>query len=153
MAGRLVIYMGKYASDLFHEGVKPFPLTSDNLYTLDRQQIHPSEQVDMAREIARKINSGINILLITHAEHIIKELNIMIMLNNDYPEMPRIAKEHGYDHSTLLDATAVEAWEKDSPKLVEKLSVTQEHGIEAPSLDRIISQQNHISECIIYREF
>ena len=44
--------------------------------------LHPENQVKMAELIVRLINSGIKIIMTTHSDYIIKEINNRIMLSN-----------------------------------------------------------------------
>ena len=41
---------------------------------------HPKQQIQIARDIGVKINNGERIILITHSDYILKEINNLIML-------------------------------------------------------------------------
>ena len=56
------------------------------LVIIDEPESHltPQNQIEMARLIARCVNAGIKILITTHSDYIIKELNNLIMLSHDF---------------------------------------------------------------------
>lgn len=70
--------------------------------------LHPNNQRIIARVVAKAINKGFKIILSTHSDYIIKELNNLVMLNkaNANPELKKklLAEltTDGYDEDTYL---------------------------------------------------
>jgi len=109
--------------------------------------LHPKDQVAVARLIARLVNVGMPVVLLTHSDYIIKELNTLIMLNNNRFE--RIMDEFGYEKEELLDPNMVRAYEVDGEKFIPE-HIDAKYGIMADGFDDIIDTMNRIQDEIIY---
>ncbi len=48
----------------------------------------------MARLIVRLINAGVKVLITTHSDFLIREINNAIALNNDFENKEAFLKEH-----------------------------------------------------------
>jgi len=68
--------------------------------------LHPRNQCQLARLFVRLINLGVKVFITTHSDYIIKELNTLIMLNQDAPHLKRIMADKGYSAEELL------SWDK-----------------------------------------
>ena len=53
--------------------------------------LHPENQRRIAQLFARLVNLGIRVFVTTHSDYIVKELNTLIMLNQDKPYLKQIA--------------------------------------------------------------
>ncbi|NER92956.1 MAG: ATP-binding protein [Symploca sp. SIO1B1] len=127
--------------------------------------LHPENQRRVARLFARLVNLGIKVFITTHSDYIIKELNTLIMLNHDKPNLKRIAEEEGYRVEELISAEKLKVYiaEEASIKLEGKTRKTKHHtltpanidpelGIEARSFDTTIETMNRIQEAIVWGE-
>jgi len=127
--------------------------------------LHPENQRRVARLFARLVNLGIKVFITTHSDYIIKELNTLIMLNHDKPNLKRIAEEEGYRSEELISAEKIRVYlaEEASIKLEGKARKTKcqtlipadidpELGIEARSFDTTIETMNRIQEAIVWGE-
>lgn len=125
--------------------------------------LHPENQRRVARLLARLVNLGIKVLITTHSDYIIKELNTLIMLNHDQPHLKRIAEEERYREVELISAEKIKVYiaEEASILLEGKKRKTQcqtltpadidpEMGIEARSFDTTIETMNRIQEAIVW---
>lgn len=125
--------------------------------------LHPENQRRVARLFTRLVNLGIKVFITTHSDYIIKELNTLIMLNQDKPYLKKIAKREGYKIEELLSHEKIKVYiaEKELVKLNEKQRKTRcqtltraiispEHGIEARSFDKTIDEMNRIQQEIIW---
>ena len=72
--------------------------------------LHPENQCRLARLFARLVNLGIKVFVTTHSDYIVKELNTLIMLNQDQPYLKQIAKDRGYQTEELMDAEKVRVY-------------------------------------------
>jgi AAA15 family ATPase/GTPase len=127
--------------------------------------LHPENQRRVARLFARLVNLGIKVFITTHSDYIIKELNTLIMLNNDKPHLKRIAEQEGYRQEELISSEKIKVYiaEEKEIKLDGKKRKTKcqtlipadinlEMGIEARSFDKTIETMNRIQEAIVWGE-
>ena len=125
--------------------------------------LHPENQRRIARLFARLINLGISVFVTTHSDYIVKELNTLIMLNQDKPYLRQIAQDEGYQNQELLTAEQIRVYIAETalmhlegrrrrsrhPTLV-PAQIHPELGIEAPSFDETINRMNEIQEAIVW---
>lgn len=127
--------------------------------------LHPENQRKMARLFARLANIGIKVFITTHSDYLIKELNTLIMLNQDSPYLKQLAEDEGYSQEELLSADKIKVYvaEKASIKVEGKqrrtkeytltpAKITQELGIEVTSFDKTIDTMNRIQDAILWRD-
>lgn len=127
--------------------------------------LHPENQRRVARLFARLVNLGIKIFITTHSDYIIKELNTLIMLNQDQPYLKHIAEEEGYRTEELISAEKIKVYiaEEVNMKLEGNKTKTKcqtltpakidpEMGIEARSFDTTIETMNRIQAAIVWGE-
>ncbi|MCY4672239.1 MAG: AAA family ATPase [Bacteroidetes bacterium] len=126
--------------------------------------LHPENQRRVARLFARLINLGIRVFITTHSDYIIKELNTLIMLNQDKPYLKRIAEREGYRSEEFVDAKRVKVYVAEKALMKTRSSnkrrsrhqtfkeakVSQEQGIDARSFDETINKMNEIQEAIVW---
>ena len=125
--------------------------------------LHPENQRRIARLFSRLVNIGIKVFLTTHSDYIIKELNTLIMLNQDKAYLKKIAEDEGYKVEELISADKIRVYiaekaqlmlDKNKRKtLVQTLvaaDIDPELGIEARSFDTTIEDMNRIHEAIIW---
>jgi AAA ATPase domain len=125
--------------------------------------LHPDNQRRIARLLARLVNLGIKVFITTHSSYIIKELNILIMLDRDEPHLKQIAIEEKYLESELLSPDKVKVYiakealvqldgqkkKTRTPTLV-PAKISPELGIELTSFDTAINTINRIQERIVW---
>lgn len=127
--------------------------------------LHPENQRRVARLFARLLNLGIKVFITTHSDYIIKEINTLIMLNNDKPHLKRVAQEEGYKLEELVSHEKIKVYiaEERLVKLdggqrkircqtLSPADVDPELGIEARSFDVTIEDMNRIQERILWGE-
>ena len=125
--------------------------------------LHPENQCRMARLFARLVNLGIRVFVTTHSDYIVKELNTLIMLNQDKPYLKQIAEEEGYKTEELISANKIRVYiaEEALMKLENRsrrsrhqtlvpARIDPELGIEARSFDKTINKMNEIQEAIVW---
>ncbi len=117
--------------------------------------LHPENQRRIARLFARLVNLGVKVFITTHSDYIIKELNALIMLNQDKKYLRKIQKEEGFKDEELLSSEKVKVYEapsKPEGKMLVPANITQEQGIELVSFDETIGKMNEIQEAILWGE-
>jgi AAA15 family ATPase/GTPase len=125
--------------------------------------LHPENQRRVARLFARLVNVGVKVFITTHSDYIIKELNTLLMLNNDKPHLKRIAQTEKYQDGELLAADKIRVYiaeeaqvmldgnkRKTKCQTLTAADISQELGIEARSFDITIEAMNRIQEDIVW---
>ena len=125
--------------------------------------LHPENQRRIARLFSRLVNIGIKVFLTTHSDYIIKELNTLIMLNQDKAYLKELSLDEGYKSEELISVDKIRVYiaEKSLLKLdIHKkrtrhltliaADIDPELGIEARSFDTTIEEMNRIQEAIVW---
>ena len=79
-------------------------------------------------------------LITTHSDYLIKELNNLIMLDRDFPEKEVLSRKLGYQNGESLDPNLVRAYVCENSGLTQCEIGT--FGIEMPVFDETIDQIN-----------
>jgi predicted ATPase len=139
--------------------------TPGDLLMVDEPELnlHPENQRRVARLFARLLNLGIKVFITTHSDYIIKELNTLIMLNQQSSRLLEIAGREGYKADELLPADSVRVYiaEEASIKLdggkkktkrqtLVPADIDPKMGIEARSFDKTIEDMNRVQEEIVW---
>ncbi len=125
--------------------------------------LHPENQRRITRLFARLVNVGIKVFITTHSDYMIKELNTLIMLNNDRPHLKRIVEDEGYRPEELISSERVKVYiaeeasimldgknRKTRCQTLVAANIDSDLGIEAPSFDITIETMNRIQEAIVW---
>jgi hypothetical protein len=113
--------------------------------------LHPDNQRLVARLLGRLINRGINIVISTHSDYIVRELNNMIMLGTPFTERGKLERKYDYDAEgqERLHADDVAAYHFGE-KAVEACTVSSDFGIEIESMDAAINNLNESNSAIYF---
>ncbi|MBX7490746.1 AAA family ATPase [Helicobacter turcicus] len=138
-----------------------------NYYVLHRAQIgdilmidepelnlHPKNQILVARLLALLVNAGIKVFITTHSDYIVRELSNCIMLKNLSVEQIEKFKKQGYSKEYGLESKKVKAYLAENIKRKNTLKVvkiTQEQGIFMETFDEPIDTQNE-NQGLIFEE-
>ena len=101
--------------------------------------LHPTRQRQLARLLVQLVNSGLHVVISTHSDYIIRELNIQILLNQKGGEVLR--KRYRYLENEVLDPALVGAYLFDRDT-IEEFRITPEDGIYASTFDDVINDMN-----------
>ena len=112
------------------------------LLIIDEPESHldTANQVQFARLLARFVGAGLRVLITTHSDYIIKELNNLIMLSRDFPEKDKVARKLRYRPGDELRPESVRAYVAEEGGLSE--CAIGRYGIEMPVFDRTIDDIN-----------
>ena len=114
--------------------------------------LHPKKQRDIARLLVTMVNLGYKLVISTHSDIIIREINTMILLNN--PNKKHILEEEGYSELETLDVVKVNCYttkaNNDNTYSLEKIQVSQEEGIAIESFDNTIEEINRIQDRLLW---
>ncbi|MBY0378711.1 MAG: ATP-binding protein [Gammaproteobacteria bacterium] len=125
--------------------------------------LHPENQRRVARLFAKLVNIGIKVFITTHSDYILKELNTLIMFNQDDKRLKMIAKKEKYDKSEFLDYKKIcvyiaqktqkktdGAKRKTNCQTLVPANIDEKSGIEVNSFDVTIEEMNRIQDEIIW---
>lgn len=114
-----------------------------SILIIDEPESHldTANQIRFARALVRWVNAGIKILVSTHSDYIIKELNNFIMLSSDFEDKDKVMERLGYEDS--LQPGKVRAYVAESGRLVD--CPQDKYGVDMPYFDRAIDNINAVS--------
>ena len=146
LASSLVKTLAALVVYLKHIAVKGDLLLIDE----PEMNLHPDNQIIIARVFAELINRGLRLVVSTHSDYIIRELNNLVMAHEVYK-----VKKLGGDKSPVCtdpqmlkkEDVGVYYFDAADPAKVEvrQLDVT-ETGFEVPSIDKTIETQNSVTD-------
>jgi hypothetical protein len=99
--------------------------------------LHLSAQRSMARAIARLVNAGVPVVVTTHSDTFVQQLNILIQLAD---RSAGFSGELGYEAADVIDRRQIRAYELVQTARGSKTRRCEvgEHGIIAPTLNDTI---------------
>lgn len=107
--------------------------------------LHPANQRKLAQFLCELVNAGLNVILSTHSDYIIREVNHAILLK--HPGMDEVKARYAYREEQLLDCAKVSVLAFTEDGLPTQLEV-DERGFAVDSIDQEISLQNQIGQDI-----
>lgn len=113
--------------------------------------LHPSNQRKIARILAMIANRGITVIVSTHSDYFIREVNNLIMLKENFNSKNILMKKYGYTDDMLISAENVNAYlfEKNTIKPME---IDSKEGMIAATFDDVINDINESSDEIYYQK-
>ena len=112
--------------------------------------LHPDNQILLIRILAKMINKGLRLLISTHSDYIIRELNNLIMLStaNSNAKISDLAQTYNYQKNEFISPSDVGAYlfnyNEKGEIVVENLSI-ENNGFEISTIDKSISLLNNLS--------
>ncbi|WP_341280703.1 ATP-binding protein [Paenibacillus sp. FSL H8-0537] len=103
--------------------------------------LHPDNQRKMARILAKLANRGINVLISTHSDYIIKEFNNLLMLGKEFPDKIELMKKYKYSESEILKQEDISPYVFIDSK-IKPMEIDDLEGIIAETFDDVINQYN-----------
>lgn len=115
---------------------------------------HPDAQILMARIFGKMVNAGIRMVISTHSDYIVREINNLIMLSGAPKDMSEQLQKWGYKEDMALKPQDVGAYLFNYGAGDNMVNVTpvevNDYGFEVKTIDESISNQNEISETLYY---
>ena len=136
-----------------HHNAKP-----NDLIIIDEPEInlHPDNQIMVARMLVRLMNHGFRILISTHSDYIIREINNMVMMSNKKSATVKEMVEKGkYQSDEYIDPSDLGVYyfnyasKRNKQVVVQKVNV-EDSGFTIASIDKTIQEQNTIAEELYY---
>ncbi|MDE0105261.1 MAG: AAA family ATPase [Bryobacterales bacterium] len=112
------------------------------LLIIDEPESHldTANQVQFARLLARFVTAGLRVVITTHSDYILKELNNLIMLSRGFPGKSTVMKRLKYRPEDELRAESVRAYVAENGGLTE--CNIGPFGINMPVFDATIDEIN-----------
>jgi predicted ATP-dependent endonuclease of OLD family len=105
--------------------------------------LHPENQVKIARLLVKLVNIGIKVWITTHSDYIIKELNNCLMFSNDFQDKAELMQEFDYSKMDILNPNYLRAYiAADNTVYPVKID---KFGMNMTTFDEEIAKINHIS--------
>lgn len=111
--------------------------------------LHPSNQRIVARLLAQLVNRGVQVVVSTHTDYMVREWGNLLMLGEDFPARDALIAKHGLEASQLLKASDVAAYEFDHGK-AEAMQVSHAEGISTKLFDQTIESLNSAAQDIYF---
>ena len=129
----------------------------NDLVIIDEPELnlHPDCQIALARLFARMINNGLRMLISTHSDYIIRELNNLVMISSLKQSVREEAIDCGYNiQEEAISPNDVGAYlfqkGEDDMVVVKELQV-EEDGFAVETIDKVIGQLNDQSQELFMR--
>lgn len=116
----------------------------NQLVIIDEPESHldTANQIQLARLLARMAQSNLKVLITTHSDYIIKEINNLIMLSR-LKKQKKVVKDLGYKKDDFIEPDAIRAYVAEGDSLT-KCEI-DEFGIDMPVFDETIDKINRTS--------
>jgi len=124
---------------------------TDDYLMIDEPELnlHPDNQRQVARVLAQLVNSGLKVIVSTHSDYFVRELNNLIMLKIDFEGASELQKKYGYQDIELLEGKRVSAYLFDD-KTITPMLLDKDEGVIAETFDAVINDLNKSSNEIYY---
>ena len=123
----------------------------NHLLIVDEPESHldTANQILLARLLARCVRAGLNVLISTHSDYIIKEINNLVMLSSPFKDKEVVVKKLRYSADDFINSDAIRAYVAEDNSLtrcdVDKL------GIDMPVFDETIDRINTVANDLASR--
>ncbi len=123
----------------------------DQLLIIDEPESHldTANQIQFARLLAHAVHAGLKVLITTHSDYIVKEINNLIMLSRSFKDKPKVLKKLEYSEHDFLNPDSVRAYVAENNSLTR--CTIEKYGIDMPVFDTTIHEINKVSNELGFR--
>ena len=116
-----------------------------DLLIIDEPESHldTRNQIELARLLARCVGAGLRVLITTHSDYLLKEINNLVMLAQDFKSKDAVLKKLRYTADDALDPSSIRAYVAENGGLTE--CAIDGFGIDMPVFDKTIDSINRVS--------
>jgi predicted ATPase len=111
--------------------------------------LHPENQRTIVRILVALVNAGLKIIVSTHSDYFVRELNNLILFNRDFRQSAELKKKYGYAQTDALDSRHISAYLFEHHKIT-PLEFIPDEGFIAETFDNVIRSLNQSSHDIYY---
>lgn len=117
----------------------------NHLLIIDEPESHldTANQIRVARLLARLVRAGLKVLITTHSDYLIKEINNLIMLESDFEGRDAVLRSLKYTDDDVLQRTSIRAYVAQDSGLVP--CDVDRFGIDMPLFDDTIDDINRVA--------
>ena len=119
--------------------------TSNHLIIIDEPESHldTANQIQLARLLARFVRAGLKVLITTHSDYLIKEINNLVMLSRPFADKDAVVKKLKYRADDALEPESIRAYVAENNGL--KRCDVDQFGIDMPVFDKTIDEINKVA--------
>ena len=119
--------------------------SKNHLLIIDEPESHldTANQILLARLLARFVHAGIKVLVTTHSDYIVKEINNLIMLSYDFDDKNTVTRKLKYTEDEFLPPASLRAYVAEDSGLA--ACEVDKFGINMPVFDETIDSINRVS--------
>jgi predicted ATP-dependent endonuclease of OLD family len=127
----------------------------NDLVIIDEPELnlHPDNQIKLTRIFARLINKGLNLMVSTHSDYILRELNNLIMLSSKDEFVTKLKVKYGFKEDEFICQNDINVhyfhYKLKTQANVDEIPVT-DIGFDIPSIDDVIEKQNILTDELYY---
>lgn len=110
--------------------------------------LHPDNQRKLTRILVKMVNKGIKLIISTHSDYIIKEINNLIVLGRKFNGYEELMKKYNYTEDELIEEDRVSAYMLNNKSIT--CAEIAEEGIIMETFDNVINAYNKSSDDIYY---
>lgn len=123
----------------------------NHLLIVDEPESHldTSNQILLARLLARCVRAGLKVLITTHSDYLIKEINNLVMLSRPFENKEAVVKKFKYSHEDFLDPDSIRAYVAQDNSLTR--CEVDKFGIDMPVFDETIDRINRVANDLASR--
>lgn len=116
---------------------------SNHLLIIDEPESHldTANQILLARLLARFARAGLKVLITTHSDYLVKEINNLVMLSRPFEDKDSVIKKLKYREDDFLEPESVRAYMAEKNGL--KRCDVDKFGIDMPVFDKTIDEINN----------
>ena len=113
-----------------------------HLLIIDEPESHldTANQIQFTRLLARLVNAGTKVLITTHSDYIIKEINNLVMLSGDFEGKKEVSQRLGYQKNDEISPDQIRAYTAECGTL--RRCGVRDIGIDMPVFDDTIRSIN-----------
>ncbi|MBE7660182.1 AAA family ATPase [Tenacibaculum finnmarkense] len=127
----------------------------NDLVIIDEPELnlHPDNQIKLTRILARLINKGLNLVVSTHSDYILREINNLIMLSSSNDAIKSIKEKNEFKEDEFINKNNIDVhyfhYKFKTQASVDLIPVS-EFGFNIPSIDIEIEKQNDLNNDLYY---
>ncbi len=123
----------------------------NQLLIIDEPESHldTANQIQFTRLLAHAVHAGLKVLITTHSDYIVKEINNLLMLSESFKDKPKVLKKYKYSEHDFLKPDSVRAYVAENNSLTR--CTIEKYGIDMPVFDTTIHEINKVSNELGFR--
>ena len=123
---------------------------SGDIFMIDEPELnlHPENQRYLARLFVRMVNAGLHVVISTHSDYIVREINMLIMLSKKHKQRDELMKKYGLCEQEIISQDNVGAYVAEKNKIV--TMEMDEEGIVGKTFDDVINEQNEAGDDVYH---